>query len=246
MGESTPFEGVSKEESIEKLCEGIPDAIYLLSGVTEVVDQDTGVKKYKPGPYSGVDWKGFMSGGKARALATVELSEHFPDAIVATNSTTFSLKDENAPTDAEVMGEFIEKKGVARERIIAQDRSTTTFTELVELVKYIAKYKWSHVVVVAGETQTPRTKEMLQRIDVLEDPAGAYKEEEFREALEYFKSEQPKITVISSEDILPLRDSKYKQIIEAARKTELWQTRQKLDEQAVNQLREGTYWKKPR
>src|SRR5579859_6962275 len=113
--------------AIESLCEGKPDALYLLSGVSEITDPETGGKTYKPGAYKDVDWNGYMTGGKGRALAIVELAKRFPDAKVAINSNTFNIRSANAPTDAEVMAEYVQRKGVPAERILKQDRSTTTF-----------------------------------------------------------------------------------------------------------------------
>lgn len=231
-----------KRVRFEAMCEGEPNALYLLSGVSEVVDPETQQRRYKPGSYADVDWKGYMSGGKARALAVAELAKYFPEATVAVNSSTFSVQNPEAPTDAEVMAEYAQRKGVDPERIIRQDRSTTTFTELVELVKYIAKNGWQHAVVVVGETQKPRAEEMLRQIDILHDPAGAWKDEEFRAALEVFRELHPQITFVTAEDVLPLRDERFGRLIAEARKTENWKTREALDAKALEDLKSGRYW----
>ncbi len=227
----------NKRDQLEKLCEGVPDAIYILNAVTKTENG------YKVGSYADADWKGFLSGGKPKALAGLELAEQFPDATVAVNSMTFKISDQEAPTDAQVMADYLEQQGLSSERVVMQTNSQNTFEELVELIKSIQKYGWQHVAVVATETQKPRTIEMLRQIETLVDPRGASKEPVFREALEYLKDHTPKITVVSSEDILPIRSSAYKAVIEKARETDLWKTRQALDEQALRQLREGTYWK---
>ena len=231
------------QQSFELLCEGQPDVLYLLSGISEITDPETGKKSYKPGSYKDVDWKGYMTGGKARALAIVELAKRFPDAMVAVNSNTFNVRDSEAATDAEVMTEYIERKGVSQDRIIQQDRSTTTFTELVELVKYLAQNQFKHAVVVAGETQKPRTEEMFRQIATLQDPAGAWKDPEFRAALEEIKTTKPKVTFVSSEDVLPLRDERYNQVIAAAKDTETWKIREAQDKKALEDLQTGKYWK---
>lgn len=231
-----------KRKNLEALCQGEPDALYVLSGISEVINPVTQEKDYKPGSYGDVDWKGNMTGGKARALAAVELSKYFPEATVAVNSNTFNISDPKAPTDADVMAEYIERKGVEHEKIIKQDRSTTTFTELIELVKYIAEHKWEHPVVIAGETQKPRAIEMLKRIATLKDPAGAWKDPAFQDALNKIKEVNPKITIVSSEDILPIRDNRYTELIQKARETETWKKREKLDRQAVEDLVTGKYW----
>ena len=235
---------LDKKEAIERLCDGEPDALYLLSGVSEITDSETGQKKYKPGSYEDVDWNGYMTGGKGRALAVVELAEHFPDAVVAVNSNTFNIHNPEAPTDAEVMAEYVERNGVPPEKIMSQDRSTTTFTELIELVKYMAEHRWKHVVVVAGETQKPRAEEMFSQIETLHDPEGAWKDPEFQAALEEIKSTNPKITFVSAEDVLPFRDERYTKVISDARNTKTWKIRENLDKQALEQLKNGTYWKK--
>lgn len=233
-----------KRAELERICEGAPDAIYLLSGISEVTNPETLEKKYKPGSYADVDWNGYMTGGKARALGVVELAKVFPDATIAVNSNTFNVRNPEAPTDAEVMAEYVERKGVEPERILTQDRSTTTFTELIELIKYIAEHNWQHPVVVAGETQNARAEEMLRQIGTLQDPAGAWKDPDFRAALEKVQQSTPKITIVSSEDILPLRDERYAKVIAQARETKTWKVREELDKGAVEDLQQGRYWKK--
>lgn len=239
VAEETP----DLQEAIERLCEGQPDALYLLSGISEITNPETGEKTYKPGSYKDVDWKGYMTAGKGRALAIVELAKCFPDAVVAVNSNTFGVYDPNAPTDAGVMAEYIENKGVPPERIMRQDRSSTTFTELIELVKYIAQYRWKHAVVVAGETQKPRAEEMLRQIATLQDPAGAWEDPDFRAALEEIKLIDPKITFVSAEGVLSLRGRLYASVIAAARNTETWKIREALDMKALEDLKTGKYWK---
>ncbi|MEX1058991.1 MAG: ElyC/SanA/YdcF family protein [Candidatus Saccharimonadales bacterium] len=233
-----------KRQAIEALCQGKPDALYLLSGISEIIDSETGEKGYKPGSYADVDWNDLMTGGKARALAIVELAQYFPEAVVAVNSSTFKVKDPTAPTDAEVMAEYVARQGVPYERIILQDKSTTTFTELIELVKCMAKYDWRHVVVIAGETQKGRTQLMLEQIASLQDPAGAWEEPEFRTALERVGEPKLKVNVVSSEDILPIRDGRYAKLIAAARNTGIWQKREQRDREAVEDLKAGSYWSK--
>lgn len=252
MSDLTPKSPLDKYEQpnpldpqleIERLCEGAPDAIYLLSGVSEITNPETGEKRYKPGSYQDVDWKGYMTGGKGRAIAVVELSKRFPDATVAVNSNTFNVHDSEAPTDAGVMTEYIERQGVPVENIIQQDRSTTTFTELVELVKYITRYRWKHTVVVAGETQKARAEEMFRQIETLRyDPVS--NDPEFRTALKEIKDIDPRVTFVSAEDVLPLRHKLFGLLIADARETDVWKRREASDRQAVEDLKTGNYGKK--
>lgn len=240
---STSEAELQKRETLEALCSGVPDALFLLSGVSEVIDSKTKEKKYKPGSYADVDWKGFMTGGKARALALVELAKHFPEAVVAVNSNTFNIHDPLAPTDAEVMAEFVKRKGVEMGRVLMQDQSTTTFTELIELLRYVAKYEWKHPVVVAGESQKLRAEEMFRQLDTLQDPDGAWRDPEFREALEKAKNLGTVVTFVSSEDVLPIRDPRYSELISAARNTDTWRNRENMDRKAFDDLAGGRYWK---
>lgn len=102
-----PNPEVEKRAKLEKLCDGEPSALYLLSGISEVTKPHSSEKSYKPGSFADVDWNGYMTGGKARALAMAELAEHFPNATVAVNSNTFNVRNPKAPTDAEVMAEYL-------------------------------------------------------------------------------------------------------------------------------------------
>ncbi|HLG90748.1 MAG TPA: ElyC/SanA/YdcF family protein [Candidatus Saccharimonadales bacterium] len=141
------------------------------------------------------------------------------------------------------MAEYVARQGVQPERVILQDKSTTTFTELIELVKYMAQYDWQHVVVVAGETQKGRAQLMLEQLATLQDKDAAWKEPEFRAALERVGEPKLKVTIVSSEDILPIRDGRYARLIAAAKSSETWKKRELMDHQAVADLRSGRYWK---
>lgn len=243
-----PETGFQERESetrreIKRICEGTPDALYILSGISEKINPKTGQKFYKPGSYADTEWNGFITGTKARALAAVELAKYFPDATVVANSKTYNARDPEAPTDADVMREYMEQKSVEPERIIQQDRSTTTFAELTELFKYIQEYVWSHVVVVANEFQIERAKEMLKQIETLKDPIGAWQDPVLRDAIEYMKTASTKITFVSAEDVLPLRDKRYGTVIAKAKTTELWKKRVASEEKGIVLLKRGDYWK---
>lgn len=233
-----------KLKKLVALCNGEPDAIYLLSGISEVTVPGSDRKIYKPGSYANVDWKGNLNAGMARALAAVTLAYYFPEATVAVNSNTFNLHDPQAPTDVEVMVSYLERKGVDYDRMVTQTRSTTTFTELIELVKHTAIFGWKHPVVVAGETQQERAWEMLQQIETLHDPAGAWEDPEFRTALSKIEEAQPNITIVAAESILPIRDQRYTKLIAKARETGAWKIQVEREQGGVEQLKAGTYWQK--
>lgn len=231
----------SKRSRLEKICNGKPDALYLLSGISRVI-RASGEAIYKPGGWDDIDWKGFMSPGKAKALALLELAEAFPDATIVVNSNTFNTQDPQAPTDVEVMAKYLERMGIDRSRMITQDKSTTTLREIMELiVMCFNQNDWSHVVVVAGETQLPPAKKMLERIETIQDHGGTWRDPAYQTALEKIGEIRPRITFVSAEGVLPIRNNRYQALISLARETKNWKKRENRDRDTLKRLEDGSF-----
>jgi hypothetical protein len=228
-----------ERREIERLCEGEPEAISILSGGIAKRDRGGENIRYTSGAYKDPDVAGLLSGGKARVIAAAEITHFYPQATVITNSKVY----ENAPSDARIMEQELERYGVPSTRILLQENSYSTFTELIELVKYVAENGWHHVAVVTNEFQIPRAQEFLRQIDTLRDPYGASEDPVFRAAIPAYHALKPKIVFVPAEAVLPLRDEHYQGVIDRAKASPEWEERVKREVSGLQKLQAGTYWK---
>lgn len=238
-----------KKEFYNTVCEGEPNAFYILSGGIAPFELPDGKTHYRSGSYADLDPHGLASGGKARVVAAAELSNYFSSAQIVTNSHY----EIDRPSHAQVAARELVGYGVPKNRIVQHPESNSTFTELSDLLKMIDANKWNHVVVVTNEFQVPRASEMLQQI--LEGGPVPVKETMFTQALQALRNENIDmleriqknaciITFVAAEKVLPYRDSRYATLIAEAQKTEAYQKRVAVERGAVEQLRAGTYGRK--
>ena len=234
-------EGVSGESKIEKYREmlGGSKAIFVMS--MSAKQKNAGdEKKYRPTAYSDIDIRGFMGGGHAIVSATAELSQCFPDVKIV---TTVGDEGEDKPTIARIYADKLEDLGVPEDRIELEEKSTNTLTELFELVKMSKKNDWEDISIITNENHAKRVRAML---DYLEDLAARVSPEdkEFFEAWNYFeKGKKLQIHLLSAEDILILKDSRYQRIIEEVRASALYKKRVEAEERGIEQIKNGTYGK---
>lgn len=123
----------NKLEAYEKIVGGKPDAIFILSG--GIVQTDKG--RSKSTAYPEHDYLGFTGGGKARVVAAAELAQFFPDSKIIANSYVTTPDDKVEP-HARVYKEELLRLGVQEDRILIQENSFNTITEIIEMVKLAA------------------------------------------------------------------------------------------------------------
>ena len=244
---SNQLEIQEKARQYEKICGGKPDCISVLtSGIKE--NLPVANTRFKSSSYSEVDEHDLVVSGKARVMATAELSAYFPEAKIITNGSgeiKSKISDQDIIVDtSQIISQELEYLGVNRENIIRQDKSYSTFTELIELIKLISENKWRNVVVMVSELQKSRSEAMFERMDSLHDPNGASEAKDFKRALEEFKKKDVTVKFVSAEDILPLRSKHYETVIEQARQSQAWQKRAKVEEEGAEQIISGEYWGK--
>ncbi len=239
--QSIPSKELSDEEKKQKyieLCEGSPDALYILSASLLKKGK---VERITTGSYADENLHGTMNGGRARDIALAELQHSFPESPVV--AATW-IKKEGPKSYARLTAEYLKNKGVSEDKIILQEKSYSTFTELIELIKLIVEKDWKHVAVVTNEFQIERAQAMLEHIHELHDPNGYWQQPEVQNALEKFlNAKDVKVTFVSAEKVLPLIDSRYIKVIDEARKLPLWEETIKLENEGARQIRDGEYWK---
>jgi len=241
MGESRAERpDFSKREQYEQLCGGAPDAFFVLGGG---VVKNTKTGEPKSGSYRDNDTHNLLSGSKARVVAAAELHQYFPEAAVVANS---SLKNEKT-SNAQLFAKEMIERGVDESKVILQQNSYNTFTEMLELVRMIVDNNWKHAVVVTNEFQIPRARIMLEKIDELHDPNNYWQRSEIQKALDQFRKIKDSVTVsfVSAEDALPIKSSKYIRIVAEAKASPGWQARVASEQQGVGQIERGEYWNDP-
>lgn len=226
-----------KKQIYERLCGGNPDVLFILArGVVE--NEATG--EFKSLGYGDTDSHGMMGGGKARSIAAAELHHFFPDSSVVANS----LIQQMPASMARVTAQELKKRGVDQEKMIIQENSYSTFTELIELIRLIVQNNWHNAVVIANEFHIQRAQAMLIHINDLHDPNGYSEKPEVREALRKFKETQSvHIAFVSAEEVLLAANPHYKKVIDAARKLPAWKETVEKERVATIQVQEGEYWR---
>src|SRR5215469_6226799 len=126
----------AERQEIERLCGGTPDALSILSGSVVKRELRGGTARYSSGSYEELDVAGLLNGGKARVIAAAEIARFYPDVTIIANGNTY----ENAPPDARIIKEELGRYGASLDHVLLQEKSYSTFTELVELVKFVAEH----------------------------------------------------------------------------------------------------------
>lgn len=229
----------SDKEKIEKYKQLLnkSKAIFILdSDIKEISQKD----HYRSTSYKDLDSHGFLAGGHARVIAAAEIGKYFPEVKLIT--TSYYQPDK--PIHAEIYARELEKLSIPKNQIELEKKSTSTLTSLIEMVKLAKNHDWKEMSILTSDFHVPRTQEMYHQLKDLAENFNLA-DEEFSKAWNYFKKEGGlKISFIVAEEILLLRDSRYKTIIEEVKKTEAYKKRVESEKKGVKQLKEGTYGKK--
>ncbi len=231
-GEKSPEE----KKTIYKEMLGNSQAIFVLDADIRKVKRGKD-EQYKSTSFRDVDAHGFLAGGHSRVIAAAELAEFFPEVKLVT--TSFYRKED--PVHAKVYATELERLGVPKKQIDLEVKSHSTLAELVEMVKMARKENWSSLSVLTSEYHIPRTREMLNQLSGLAQKFDLA-DEEFIVAQEFFKnSDSLSVRFLSAEEILPMRDSRYKKIIDEAKQLPAYEARVVAEEEGLKQLQLGTY-----
>lgn len=132
------------------------DAIFAVSGGTV---QDAASGKWRSTNYDEGDAFGTL-GGYARIQAAVVLARRYPHAFVVANTRCL---DGREPTHAQVHAGELTALGVETGRIVLEERSTTTESEVVEALALAVARGWGHIAFVSNEYHLPRLRAFYER-----------------------------------------------------------------------------------
>jgi len=220
------------KEIYKKIIGFEPEGIIVLSAGTLKDTDELGKAMYRStksdeGDCFGVLW------GESRVIAAAELARYFPKALIVTTS----VRGGGEPTHAEIIRRELVKFSVDPSRIILEDRSENTFSQLGESLKIALDKKWKSVVIVTSEYHIPRVCAMYEHFDEL-DP-----KEDLKRVVDRIKFSGAQVAFVAAESILPYRDKKFSNLIKQVKGTEKYQKRLKSEKQGVEMILSGTYGK---
>ncbi len=200
-----------------------PDIIIVLSAG---IKQDISGRWVSTG-LTGEDDKQGAPGGILRVLAASQLAHDYPAAIVITTGALGYNIPENAPKDrpllCEIMRAELLEHGVPAERVVCERNSNTTYQQLQELEKLIARNIATHVLVVTNRYHLPRLQAMLDAKFTRLSSRGT-------------------LAIVSAEEILIAKDrGVWSEKLEAEYQKPYLKERVKREQQGIVQIRDGTY-----
>lgn len=234
-------QSISKDLYYKEQLQGIsPEAFFVLGGGNREITDSKGRKSHKTSPYKGKFFPEKTGGAKARPIAAVELSHYYPNAKIVTMShrpnNLFQLAEQETqpidyPSFASVLSDDIKRAGVDKDRIIEDPDSTSTLTEIIEVIKISAKNDWQNVAVITNDYQIERAQKIL---DILKDDEKRillqnqlqflfktgeetdFFNQQWRElerALSEFKTNSTRTVFVSAENVLRKRSPHYEVLI---------------------------------
>jgi uncharacterized SAM-binding protein YcdF (DUF218 family) len=262
-------QSVPKDDYYSKELQGInPEAFFVLGGGNREVRDSKGKISYRTSPYKGKFFPEKMGGAKARPIAMVELAKFYPDAKIVTMSHRpnylFQLAEQTAqskamPPFSQVLAEEIERWGVEGQRIIQESESTSTLTEMMEIIKISAVNDWRNVAVVTNGYQIERALEVL---DILKDDnqRTVLKNQlqymfkigeetdlfnttwnELEQALVKFKKNNTGVVFVSAENVLRRRGVLYERLINELVETDGYKNVMEQERLGNEKIKSGTY-----
>ena len=214
--------------------EGLPQAVFILGGGIVKIDE-----VFRSTSYLDTDYSGAIAGGQARVAAGAELSKVFPELTFVT--TSHCREDE--PSEAAVMATELKQLRVKDDKILLEEKSTTTVTEFVEMIKIADEKGWSQIAILTSDYHIPRCKIMWKKLANLIDGADFsddYKKE-FSRALAEFKQNNSQIIFVGAEEVLEKVNDDYRVLVKEAKESDGYKKRVELEKEGVKNLQENKY-----
>ena len=165
-------------------------------------------------------------GGRLRVLAAYYLYQQDPNySVIASGGKGWEIKDKDLPPLSEIIEKELIELGVSADKIIKEENSSKTFSQLMELKKVIAENKFDSVMILSSLYHLPRIEAMVK--------TDQYLKEMF---------DNNNLELVAAEDILMQHDPQFWQpVIEEAYQSEEMEEIMKQEGQGIRQIKEGTY-----
>lgn len=191
----------------------IPDAIVVLSGGIVPITKD-GQTHWRSTTYEEGDAFGPL-GGRDRVEAAALLAKKYPGAYLVTNSHRLGRV---APSLAQVYAEELRALGVGEERIVQEERSSTTGTAVAASLEIAQEKGWKHLLFVSTGFHIPRVEAFYTQ---MKSNIGA--------------------TFVSSEQILTEADPTFADYFEKVKNSPEYQKRLAAEARGIEAIRAGVY-----
>lgn len=128
-------------------------------------------------------------------------------------------------------------KGIDPEHILLEEKSISTATELVEMVKMTVANNWSNITIITSDYHIPRTQAIFKNLEAIIN----YDDPEFRQAISEFHARNCEVSFVSAEEVLSNANPHYANLISKAHESEGYIKRAAAEKQGLKDLSEGRY-----
>lgn len=214
----------------------LPEVIFILAGgIKEVNGVEASAKQYESLSYGDADpnFPGLMTAGKDRVIAAAEIGKIFPDIKFVTTSAI----EVDRPSYAAIMAEELIDRGISKQNIILEEKSDSTVTELVEMVKMAVKNGWTRINILTSGFHIPRTREIFNHLESI----LSYDDSEFDVAIKKFKKMDPVVSFISADSILINTSDHYQYLFNKVNQLNSYKERIAAEERGIRDIKAGVY-----
>jgi uncharacterized SAM-binding protein YcdF (DUF218 family) len=186
----------------------LPDAIIALSGGIRPSISSVSETGFKTLSYADKNETGVVVPSKTRVIATAAIANAIPDVPIVTNSVDRTQPE--WPSMASVVADELVHRGVDRDRIILEEESFNTATQLIEMINLAVDNGWQRLSIVANDWYFPRLGEFynqLRNVVSYEDPA---ENAAFHAALDRFEEMGGQVSLVGSEEVMILAEPRFR------------------------------------
>lgn len=193
------------------------DAILIHGGNIRRTNKGFSSTNFHEGPEKSI-------GAHSRSRAASELFKK-GEANLFIVSTGKTHPDSDAPTEAQVMKDELMRFGVPEDKIIKEEVSLTTLTNLEEVIKIIKQLGLKNIGILSSSWHLARIKAMYDSFKLKDDDI--------------------KTTFLSSEKILLDKSKRFLPLIERVYNRQSMKERILKEQQGMKDFKEGKYKSKP-
>lgn len=169
--------------------------------------------------------------GEARILAVAELAIHFPKTKIIITSIPPSSKNGMRLSIYKELRDL----SIYRDRIIMEEKSTNSLSQIREVIKIIYNKKFKSAVFITNKYHIPRVHALYKNIEIVNS------NNIIDSILHNIIHSKIQIEFVAAEDILPIRDSKYIEIINKMKKKPAYRKRVRNEKLGLLMIKKGNY-----
>lgn len=206
-----------RQVTYEEIVDFEPEAIIVFSGGIIASGEDEGIH-WRTTTYDDSDAFGTL-GGRDRVEAAAVLAKKYPNPYLVTTSHRLGYV---APSLAQVYAEELIALGVAQERIVQEEYSSSTQTAVDAVIGLAQKREWKRLLLLSSEFHLPRIAAFYEK-----------------------KKSDIAVKLISSESILSTVEPTSADRFAMIRKTPAYQLRLESERRGIIALEKGIYREAP-